>query len=914
MRTTTAATLSFLSLCLSPSGALPAQVPPTPVPPAAAWAQFQRDHGQNWSVEWNTATGTPEAIFGGGLLVAPAGVHTRMDATACGDLVLARHADLLGSGASTFVPQIVEPVGPLWVLVYEQRHFGLRVIGGRADVRVRNDGRVVLFGTRAVPMPVTFDRTPRVDATEAIANAYAHSKIAPPRVNLQPLALPEVVVWAALMPGMAAIPHLAWAVRVASADGTQGGVAYVDARTGTVLQWHDEVHTCGAACAHEISPLAHARALRESARGRIVAAPKPAPAPLFNVSGNVRAFVNQGTTPTSPLTEVPLGNIRLQVVNGGTYNTSDTTGSFDIPTNTQDPTITVDFFLDGRHLAGLTNAAGTTLTRRVVFTNPSSGNIVTFGSAGSVETERAQTTTAWHIDDVNRWTRTVLHGNSRLDTLDAITATVNDSSQTCNAYYVANTVRFLAQSATCANSAYGSVIQHEWGHGLDDVFGGISTNDGLSEGNADIVAMFRGGNAVIGDGFFRDNRIPNRLRTGLNTRRYPTIGSVHDMGEVWMGFAWDMRTRLMARWGAAAGKGRAEVMFFGSIVADAESLRAAVREVFVLDDDDADLCNGTPSYADLSAACDARDIPYPGIPCLPDATFIPLGPGCPGTGVEGVCLSANSSATSLTATPTVPAGGRYAFPMLSRRPIMLAGLSVRTRSLGTGAGSATMALHAADASGQPGVVVAGPFPVPIPTAEDWRGAFLSPPVPMTPGITYFMVFDTTASPEPIAVPQASAGNDAECYYTASTSAPWAGPLVAPFAWRVYCTMRPGAVPYLSARTLPRIGESFVMLVHGARPSTIAVIWLGASDTMWGAFPLPLDLGPFGAMGCPVSVSWDVSVFASIGSEGSLELALGIPDDTSLAGAVLFSQASVVDFTANRLGLVTSNGAKVTIGD
>lgn len=903
-------------LLLSLSSASAGQEPQPAPSPRAAWAEFQREHGGGWQVEWNAATGTPEAIYGGALRVGTLRAGTRAEALACGEAMLARHAMLLGRGASTFVPQIVEPVGTSWVLVYEQRWFGLRVIGGRADLRLRQDGRAVLIGARAVPIDVAFDRVPRVEPLQAVATGYAHAKIAPPLAPLGAPALPELVVWAAVEGGQRAIPRLAYAVHAASGDGARAGTAYVDARAGQVLEWREEVHACGAECSHAVEPSARGRELRARAMVARREAPRveDATAPRFNVRGQVRAFVNLGTTPDAALTDTPLLNVRLRVVNGGTYYTGGSTGTFDIPTNPNDPTITVDFFLDGRHLAGLTNAAGTTLTRRVVFTNPSSGNVVTFGTAGASVSERAQTTTSWHVDDLNSWMRTALRNNSLLDTLDGITATVNDASQSCNAFYVSNTVRFLAQTSTCANSAYGSVIRHEWGHGLDDVFGGISTNDGLSEGNADIVAMFRGGSELVGDGFFRDGRLPNRLRTGLNTRRYPTIGSVHDMGEVWMGFAWDVRTRLMARWGAAPGKGRAEEYFFGSIVADAESLRAAVREVFLFDDDDADLCNGTPSYVDLAAACEARDIPYPTIPCLPDAMFIPFGPGCPGTGVEGICLSANAGATGLATAPVLPATGRYAFPMLTRRPLMISGLSVRTRSLGASATAATLALHAADAEGQPGALVSGPVSFTIPTTEGWPGALLPSPVPITPGTTWFVVLDTTASSEPVAIAEASAGLDAEAYYAASSGTPWAGPLHGPFAWRAHCPMRPMAAPYLSARTFPRIGETLVLAVHGAKPSTLGVVWLGGSDSFWSGLPLPFDMGPFGAMGCPIVVSWDIGVFVSSGTDGSLELGLPIPDNVGLAGAVLFAQASIVDLTANRLGLVTSNGARMTLGD
>ncbi|MHC4516683.1 MAG: hypothetical protein ACYS5W_23735, partial [Planctomycetota bacterium] len=149
----------------------------------------------------------------------------------------------------------------------------------------------------------------------------------------------------------------------------------------------------------------------------------------------------------------------------------------------------------------------------------------------------------------------------------------------------------------------------EWGHGLDDAFGGITQTDGLSEGWGDIMAMYRSGQPIVGVGF-RTNG--SAIRTGLNTRTYPVSStSVHAKGETWMGFAWDVRTNLITALGSAAGIAVADKIVVGSIVANARNQPDAVREVFILDDNDANLNNGTPHYAQLSAAAKKRTLPFP---------------------------------------------------------------------------------------------------------------------------------------------------------------------------------------------------------------------------------------------------------------------------------------------------------------
>ena len=50
----------------------------------------------------------------------------------------------------------------------------------------------------------------------------------------------------------------------------------------------------------------------------------------------------------------------------------------------------------------------------------------------------------------------------------------------------------------------------------------------------------------------------------------------------------------------------------GSIVADATDQTGAVQQVFIADDDDGNLANGTPHMQDLIWACQQHSLPHPG--------------------------------------------------------------------------------------------------------------------------------------------------------------------------------------------------------------------------------------------------------------------------------------------------------------
>ncbi|MGA1526264.1 MAG: hypothetical protein ACO4CZ_20060, partial [Planctomycetota bacterium] len=111
------ATLLGLSLFCA---TLSAQEPLVTQDPASdAWLAFRAERGPLWDAVWNKATGTPKAIYGQGLRVAPR-VDGLAHARELAGEVLAGHAGLLGTGRSTFAEDIGQKVNQLYVFVYQQ--------------------------------------------------------------------------------------------------------------------------------------------------------------------------------------------------------------------------------------------------------------------------------------------------------------------------------------------------------------------------------------------------------------------------------------------------------------------------------------------------------------------------------------------------------------------------------------------------------------------------------------------------------------------------------------------------------------------------------------------------------------------------------------------------------------------------
>jgi hypothetical protein len=606
-------------------------------PVARAWSRFLQEQGANWQVEWTTATGTPAAIWGPGLRLAERRIDTIEDARGFASQTLDRFAELLGRGESTFVETIGQKVRAVHILVYDQYWRGLPVISGRADVRIHDVGVLSLFGARAVQIPAGFDPTPVVGREHAIAIAYHAAGVQP--VEQGPLAIApatRLVIWANTQLQVATPVRLAWEVRIDAPQQKKEGRSYVDAQTGQVLDYRNDLHECSAGCNHAATaPTALARELRERAKGFEVEVEHGAPVPgLVNVTGTVRAWVNLSLdnrrTPSLPtLTNVPLSGVRVSIPSTGAFALTDGSGNFNI---THAGTVAVPIrveFVSARHIADVFPAVGFgTKLLATPSATPGTPITVTLLTSTAAEFDQSQTTAYHLVDDVHDYVAGLIGANLPAAS-NAVRATVNVNSA-CNATYSSgsNLMSFYRQSGTaptnCVNTAYTTVVQHEWGHGLDNWYGGISQTDGLSEGWGDILGTFHSGQPRLGPNFRYDG---TDVRSALNTRTFPAGGGVHQQGETWMGWAWDVRTNLITKYGTTRGIQIASEIIIPSIVANALNQPNAVREVYLIDDTDGNLGNGTPHCIQLNLACTKRTLPIPaGLACSGNNTPMTVSP------------------------------------------------------------------------------------------------------------------------------------------------------------------------------------------------------------------------------------------------------------------------------------------------
>jgi hypothetical protein len=191
--------------------------------------------------------------------------------------------------------------------------------------------------------------------------------------------------------------------------------------------------------------------------------------------------------------------------------------------------------------------------------------------------------------------------------------TVN-AAFTCGASWNGTGILLGRAGSGCANLAeLGDAIYHEYAHGLTQwIYGGNPADVG--EGNSDVAAAFLTGDPIIAEGFFQGD-CEHGLRDLRNSLQYPgdyIPGQPFHNGQIIAGFWWDAREGLIASGGEVEGAALAwRLWHWSRRHHQPVTMPDQVHAAFVEDDDDGDLSNRTPHYADLCAAAELHGFDCP---------------------------------------------------------------------------------------------------------------------------------------------------------------------------------------------------------------------------------------------------------------------------------------------------------------
>jgi hypothetical protein len=345
-----------------------------------------------------------------------------------------------------------------------------------------------------------------------------------------------------------------------------------------------------------------------------------------DVDGNVSLGsldAGGGTPPTAAFSVKPAVSLHVSIVGGGSA-TTDSKGDFKITHGgTSQVTLTGRFAGDWCNVQDQTSS-------NYSFSQPATpgtpANVVMNGTHTSEYITAQATAYDWvtrtHFFVLKRWP-----GWASATRLSQLTTYV-DISSTCNAYWTPVRINFYRAGGGCNNTAFSDVICHEWGHGFHYSFHGSTSPSGYSEGVADHMGLYITGQRIMGRDFKTNGGVVRDYRVGgsANNTQWPYTSSTpsHTAGQIWAGCTMDLRDYLITKHGATKGVDIAETITLAQYSRNPGDMDEAVKETFVQDDNDANLLNGTPNFAEIAAAADRHNLPRVPDPLIVQFTHTPL--------------------------------------------------------------------------------------------------------------------------------------------------------------------------------------------------------------------------------------------------------------------------------------------------
>lgn len=193
-----------------------------------------------------------------------------------------------------------------------------------------------------------------------------------------------------------------------------------------------------------------------------------------------------------------------------------------------------------------------------------------------------------------------------------VTANVNMTTLSCNAFFtpIGLSINFFAADDRCVNTAFSSVIIHEYGHFIVNQL--RLAQGSFGEGFADTVAILMQDDPIVGHDFFGPGTFV-RDTVGAN-EQYPCRSENHVCGQVLAGIWWDIKENLQSSLGNEQGLETARQLFTDwSLITLGGRFKNSAHpgtpsEVLTTDDDDGDLANGTPHFEEICSAFAAHGI------------------------------------------------------------------------------------------------------------------------------------------------------------------------------------------------------------------------------------------------------------------------------------------------------------------
>jgi len=491
---------------------------------------------------------------------------------------LARHATAFGVGRPELTLEFSaeSATGMFTFFGYRQSLDGIPVENGivRLAVLHGTPDRVVYAAARLAAPPAHGFRPVETSAPAALASMKETESFR----ELPEWTAPQLVVFYEEADVNLEEPALAWKFLGSRPDPTdhEAYTFFVSAADGSLLYLRDEVYH-------------------------------------VDVTGHVDGKATPGTLPDVPYNPPALRDLfRLRTaIVGGNSTYTDASGNYVIPYGGSGTvTVEADLIAPWVHVYH-DQGAEIHLTQSV--TPPGPANF-TFNSSPS-EFTTAQVNGFVITVRTHDFIKERVPGWTGLDM--QITCNVNLAS-TCNAYYSSanQSINFYAAGGGCVNTAYTSVVSHEYGHFIVNRLGLLQ--GAFGEGYGDVIGMLMYDDPILGRDFYG---VGTNVRDPVGENlQYPCSGEIHYCGMLIGGCWWDIRDQIGITEGSAPGLATTQQLFadwsmitIGGIDTNSAHPQTAI-EVLTVDDVDGNIYNGTPHFNEICTAFGNHNIPCPELP------------------------------------------------------------------------------------------------------------------------------------------------------------------------------------------------------------------------------------------------------------------------------------------------------------
>ncbi len=508
---------------------------------------LQTRFGGSWQVQdWNMVSATPHLAYGKSLDLGAGAIESAEQLESAARSVMTNNPEFFGD-AEMSLSHAPQARGK-WVAHFQQNHEGLEIWQARARLGFAVDGRL-MFLSSDLYRDIDLNSTPTLSegAAEAIAVAalpFDHT------IDSVEEGATLMVLPLARENGGADL-HLVWRFRVHTDAPLGIWVSHVDAHDGEILWRYNDIH--------------------------------------FAYGGDTASDTQPITWCDGSISE-PMPYLSIDVSGLGTV-TSDAAGDWSIDGTGGQRAVSCD--LQGPYVHVATNYNGPEAYFSA-YANEDVDLTVQFTDFNSQADER---TVFDGVNDIHDFFQLVAPEFNLPN--QSMTAYVSRNDGYCpgNAWWN-GTINFCRESGNNANTGeIQGVVQHEFGHGVQAAILGWQGDEGLGEGNSDVLANLITQESIIGRGFTLNNCVTG-IRDSDNTLIYPDdLAGIHHSGQIIAGFHWDAMVALQDMYGMQEGTLRmATTWHYGRLLNHPTNQPDQVFATFFADDDNGDLSDGTPDY------------------------------------------------------------------------------------------------------------------------------------------------------------------------------------------------------------------------------------------------------------------------------------------------------------------------------